>query len=374
MPLTIFHTSDLHLGMKFAGYEGSVREALVEARFNCLFRLVRNANERKCDLFVVAGDLFERTDVAKKDIVRAVQALAGFEGHLVAVLPGNHDFAAPDGMGLWATVREMGGDNLLVLDKRQPVDLTHYGMDAVLYPCHCTSKHASEDATSWVRDQNIDAGRKHHIGIAHGSIEGVSPDFNADYYPIDREALKSCRVPLWLLGHTHVRYPINPPGRDDRIFYAGTPEPDGFDCDHRGSAWIHELADDGTRVSEPLTTGEYRFRHDEVPLAKASDLADLASRYADESNRKLLLKLKLSGRVPTEVLEQLPEVRRLVERLVIWLKFDDADVTRQITAHDIDATFTTGSFPHRLLKKLAETDADSEALQEAHRLIMEARQ
>ena len=45
MPIPkIFHTSDIHLGMKFASYEGEVQEKLVEARFECLSRLVSAAN------------------------------------------------------------------------------------------------------------------------------------------------------------------------------------------------------------------------------------------------------------------------------------------------------------------------------------------
>ncbi len=45
MPLKILHTSDIHLGMKFASYDGEVQEKLVEARFECLARLVSAANE-----------------------------------------------------------------------------------------------------------------------------------------------------------------------------------------------------------------------------------------------------------------------------------------------------------------------------------------
>ena len=71
MPLKILHTSDLHLGMKFASYDGEVQEKLVEARFECLSRLVAAANDNGCDLLVVAGDLFDRVTVAKRDIVRA---------------------------------------------------------------------------------------------------------------------------------------------------------------------------------------------------------------------------------------------------------------------------------------------------------------
>jgi len=86
----LFLTSDVHLGMKFAGYPG-VQERLVQARFDALKRCVDIANEETCDLFVVGGDLFDRVSVAKRDIQRAASILAEFQGRLVAVLPGNHD-------------------------------------------------------------------------------------------------------------------------------------------------------------------------------------------------------------------------------------------------------------------------------------------
>ena len=92
MSLKIFCTSDLHLGMKFANYPDNIRESLVEARFKTLENLVEKANSEKCDLFAVAGDLFDRISVAKGDIARAAQTLGEFQGQLVTVLPGNHDY------------------------------------------------------------------------------------------------------------------------------------------------------------------------------------------------------------------------------------------------------------------------------------------
>ena len=71
MPLKIFCTSDLHLGMKFANYPDHIRESLVEARFKTLENLIEKANSEKCDMFIVAGDLFDRISVAKGDITRA---------------------------------------------------------------------------------------------------------------------------------------------------------------------------------------------------------------------------------------------------------------------------------------------------------------
>ena len=64
--MKIFLTSDVHLGMKFAGYPG-VQERLVQARFDALKRCVDIANEKACELFVVGGDLFDRVFIRRRD-------------------------------------------------------------------------------------------------------------------------------------------------------------------------------------------------------------------------------------------------------------------------------------------------------------------
>ena len=114
--MRIFHTADLHLGMKFArGYRPEVQVALVEARFETLVRMVETANREQCRLFVVAGDMFDNRQVAKRDVVRAAEALRAFEGRLVIVLPGNHDFIQAGDDTLWNWFREAAGERTLLL-------------------------------------------------------------------------------------------------------------------------------------------------------------------------------------------------------------------------------------------------------------------
>src|SRR5512146_2014434 len=108
MALRVLLTSDLHLGMKFAGYPDAARAALVEARFTSLDRVVAAANQAGSELLVVAGDLFESVGVAHRDILRAARSLGAFKGRLVAVLPGNHDFISGDDK-LWTRFRDAAG-------------------------------------------------------------------------------------------------------------------------------------------------------------------------------------------------------------------------------------------------------------------------
>ncbi len=372
MALSIFHTADVHLGMKFAGYP-EVQVALSEARFETLGRLVQEANEERCELFVIAGDLFDRVSVSRVDILKGVNLLKDFQGKLVAVLPGNHDYCSEVQSEPWATFRDQAGDtgNILLLDKPAAYPLTHHDIDAVLYPAPCESKHSVKNALAWINEAPRDPQAAYHIGVAHGSLRGFSPDFDEHYYPMTVQELLACRLDLWLLGHTHAWYPEHP-GPGQNIFYPGTPEPDGFDCRHEGHAWIIRLDEDGSIHPQSFTTGKYRFIHDEAQLSSEHDLEKLRARYAAVEYKKTLLKLTMRGRLPRELYGKIPAVEQAVEENLLYLHqpVDKSALMEEITARDIDREFTLHSFPHRLLTSLA-GEEDNEALQIAYEMIQE---
>jgi DNA repair exonuclease SbcCD nuclease subunit len=367
MVLTILATSDLHLGMKFAGLP-DVQAVLAEARFTCLERLVAAANARRVDLLLVAGDLFHRVTVARRDVLRAAQALRAFEGRLAAVLPGNHDHLSPGQDLLWPVFREACGDRVLVLDTARPYPLAHYDLDACLYPGPCRLVHSATNAIGWVKAAGRDPGSRHHVGVAHGSLAGVSPDLDQNYYPMREAELTGSGLDLWVLGHTHLRYPERP-GRASRVFLPGTPEPDGYDCAHAGAAWLLRLGDDGVEV-EPLGTGAYRFAHEEPKALSAPELAALAARHEGPDAAREVLKVRLHGRIVREERAVLAETERALRARVLHLDWDDAGVREAIDRGVIDAEYAAGSFPHRLLSSLLD---DPEAMEIANETLEGAR-
>lgn len=372
MPLKIFHTSDNHLSIKFEGYPETVQDRLIEARFENLKRLVDKANEAKCDLFVVAGDLFHKVGVAKKDIVRAAQILREFHGHAVAVLPGNHDFLSPGKADLWVQFKESAGDHVVLLEKQAVRSLAAFDLDVNLYPAPCDAKHSETNYIGWVRDAIKDPDVTYHVGIAHGSLEGFSPDPDGKYYPMTVAELSAAGVDLWLLGHTHLSYPVTP-GNRERIFYPSTPEPDGFDCDHEGMAWIIEINEDKKVKSERVKTGAYRFLHDDAEVNNLGDIESIRSRYTGGDLGKTLLKLKLKGRLTKEDREKLIELGLFLKERLLHVQIDDADVAELITVENINQTFAEKSFPHALLQKFL-ADKDQDALQLAYDLLLEEKQ
>ena len=377
MALKILATADLHIGMKFSGYP-EVQAKLTGARVRTLSRLIDKANLEECGLFLIAGDLFERVTIPKNTVLEVAALLDEFQGACLAVLPGNHDYYSSGSSSLWKLFNEKKGDRVLLLDRQEPCGLGHYGLNVVLYPGPCTAKHAQENAISWIHEPrgNAEAGTETkpetlHIGLAHGSIAGMSLDAQGNYFPMTVEALERAGLDFWVVGHTHLRYP-DKDSSGTTLFVPGTPEPDGFDCGHGGTAWIIEASNPKLLNKKPLDTGEYRFHRRELSLDNDSDLSNIFNRYRSPDFKKTLIKLELKGTLAAEKLRSLREIIRDLEDSLFWSRIDDGQVAEQITPERVEAEFTEGSFPYLLLKELIDAE-DREALQAAYALIQEVR-
>ncbi len=371
MPIKLFHTADLHLGMTFGGrnYPEDVRRQLIDARFQTLERLVELADQERCRLFIVAGDLFHRTNMARETVARTAKILARFQG-CVAVLPGNHDYYEPFG-SLWKDFRDNSFDNLILLTEMRPYALHDYGLEAALYPAPCDGKHSTTNRLSWIGELSARPAARWHIGVGHGSVNGVSPDFHGQYFPMEERELASLKLDHWCLGHTHVRYPDLELAHRRPYFYSGTPEPDGFDCRHGGFAWIAELDDAGNLSCRSVETGRFRFREVEKQLLSADELTDLKEALA-VNKENTLLKLKLMGTLPEAEYSSRNIWYNELRETLLYLEKDDSGLDVEITASVIDSRFPVGSFPQRLLSRLIEKD-NHEALQLAYRLISEVK-
>ncbi|RPJ04576.1 MAG: DNA repair exonuclease [Deltaproteobacteria bacterium] len=374
MPIKIFHTADVHLGMKFTrGYDPAVQERLIEARFQTLRSMVGMANEQTCDLFVVAGDLFNGLSLPRKDILRAADILKGFEGKAVLVLPGNHDYVSSEEENLWTKFRDAMSEHTLLLREPRPYLDLKPDLGAIFYPAPCRAKHSKTNGIGWIREYPKDPDAKFHIGIAHGSLEGLSPDFSADYYPMSPEELRAAGIGLWLMGHTHIRYPDVESGTEARILFPSTPEPDGFDCSHPGYAWLIHFHEEGSVLYQSLRTGRFQFFVKEEKIGSEDDMSALKSYFSRLDRQEHLVKLKLRGRAPGRIHDELSLLLQEWKDCVLHLEVDLSEMLREITPDDIDREFTEGSFPHRLLRKLAREQENPNSLQMAYQLIREVK-
>jgi len=379
MPLRIMHTSDVHIGMTFRHYPDEIREQLVEARFAVLEKIVAQAEVHQCHLLVVAGDLFEKQSISKKDLLRVKQILATFSSGTVCVLPGNHDYIN-DSTTLWHTFGQDLPDNLLVLDQEVKVTLAEGEYTISLYPAPCHSKHSNTHNLSWlegipIEDSDRAAGH-FHIGVAHGALAGISPDLAGQYYNMTLETLEKLPQDLWLLGHTHLPYPGEPNPKNASIYNAGAPEPDGMDCQHEGAVWLVEIDETRHIEAHRVITGIFRFRDVVEEVKHEADFQRIIDKYAggerEHMAQKTLLRLKLQGYLEEEAYEARHAFYREMEKHLACLIQDDADLKVRFTEDKIIKAFTEGSLPALLLKELV-TQHDEETAHLAYELIQEVK-
>lgn len=372
MGIKIFHTADLHLGMRFAGYP-DVQDELINARHETLENMVEVANQESCTLFVMAGDLFDRTTLNVKDISMTARTLNEFEGELVIILPGNHDYYTHDSK-LWNEFSKHAGDRILILKNPDIYDLNKYHLKIRIYAAPCSAKHSNENMIKWVNSRESTENDSIKIGLAHGSLEGVSPDFNKTYYPMTRKELESSGLDLWLLGHTHLPWPENP-DKNSRILIPGTPEPDGFDCKHEGSAFIINLESSSNMKVQKVSTGKYRFFIDHVVLNDDKAIASMKQKNTSNEYSNMVLRLILKGRLRKEELESVEESIELINNGVLLLQIVKDELHESITPELINSEFTENSFPHQLLLSLLEEkkEISFKSLQKAYDIIREIR-
>lgn len=372
MGIKIFHTADLHLGMRFAGYP-DVQDELINARHETLENMVEVANQESCTLFVMAGDLFDRTTLNVKDISMTARTLNEFEGELVIILPGNHDYYTHDSK-LWNEFSKHAGDRILILKNPDIYDLNKYHLKIRIYAAPCSAKHSNENMIKWVNSRESTENDSIKIGLAHGSLEGVSPDFNKTYYPMTRKELESSGLDLWLLGHTHLPWPENP-DKNSRILIPGTPEPDGFDCKHEGSAFIIDMESSSNMKVQKVSTGKYRFFIDQVVLNDDKAIASMKQKYTGDEYSNMVLRLILKGRLRKEELESVEESIELINNGVLLLQTVKDELHESITPELINSEFTENSFPHQLLLSMLEEkeEISFKSLQKAYDIIREIR-
>ncbi len=370
MTLKIMHSADFHIGMTLNRY-GPISSELAESRVAVLQKIVDKANEKECHLLTIAGDLFDKTSINKGDVEATIKKLHDFKGNAILILPGNHDHLS-EGSNLWEWIRESLPDHGVVLDKKEPVSLTRFGLaNVTVYPAPCYERNSNESAIDWIKEQ-LPVPDEVSIAIAHGALEGKSMN-EGDYYPMTERELDEIEdMDLWLLGHVHRSFPDEENVRIQNKFYAGTPEPDGLDCRHQGSCWIIEIGESREIKAERLWIGQYRFEDKAVEIKDGNDIQKVISSYAERENT--ILRLKISGWIPKEDYDNWIRSGKLYselkDNLAQLVSYDDNDLHPQIDRDVIDEEFTQASFPYQLLTTL-ESEGKETGLQAAYELIKE---
>ena len=89
-----------------------------------------------------------------------------------------------------------------------------------------------------------------------------------------------------------------------------------------GSAWIIELDNNKEINAQQIFPGKFRFTHDEFDLRTSAEVERLMKYYTETDRTNLLVKLKLTGRLPRETYAELDSVKSVIGDHVFYLQWE----------------------------------------------------
>ncbi len=290
--IRFLHTADWQLGMTFPGY-GKAADWLGAARYQLVDSIVELALRRGLDLVLVAGDVFDSPQISGARIREVCLALGRMAPIPVYLLAGNHDPLQPG--GLWHHPEWAERPDNVHLCGDDPIPLEQLG--AVIYPCPLHDAHSGSDPTA-----NLPASSDAElirIGLAHGALP-ISGQTGNHPIELDRPAIAA--LDYLALGDWHSALLVN-----DRVAYAGTPEPTRFGERNSGTVLVVEIAGPGEIPQvEVVSIARTDWRVREARIETADDVSDLQG-ILDRIARPagVVLELRLSGAPTLEALSRL---------------------------------------------------------------------
>lgn len=375
--IKIFVTGDNHIGLKFNRFS-EVSDKLIESRYESIKGMVRKAEEEECDIFVVTGDLFDRINMTEKEVKRVVDILAEFNND-VLVLPGNHDYYTGEER-VWKYFENAISkceNNIKFITAMNEYTIDTGSEAAVIYPALCQSKHSTENNLGWIKDADIDES-KFNIGIAHGTIEGVSPDMKSEYFCMGKNELYNIPVDVWLIGHAHIPYPELPVDKYEtghKIFNPGSHEQTDYSNNTEGCAFIVCLdrKDGEKKVSaRKVITGNVRFYDIPITVEHEKGLKDSIENVIKNIPNKenSIIRLTLSGTAVADEYYERNDIYDAELSEFMTYEIEDKELSELITKDKIRAEFPEISFAAQLLEALD----DPKELQMAYELVKACRE
>jgi len=362
--LRLLHTADVHLGARHADL-GDAATAQRERQFAAFKAAVDLAIERKVDLFLVAGDLFDSNTQPRRSVERVAAELARLAQSKIrsVIVPGTHDcyerasiYRAYD---LKALAGSTSDDDLVtVVTPDQP---------ALHLPMLDTTIHATVFATkrapfSPLRDLHVDSATEPratwHVGVVHGAL-AIPDRTDRDEVVVTKEEIAASGLDYLALGHWHSTQ--RGKAGSTTYAYSGAPEPVAVDQDGAGKVLVVSFDDaaGGKVVTvEEAAVGQTTFERLDVDAARLNGQPDLIAKLQAKANPDLVLEARLTGVRPDELDVDPGEVEEQLKGAFLRLRVRDQSIPALSAGAIPSADTITGAFIRDVEGRIAELEAD----------------
>lgn len=211
----ILHGADFHLDSPFRGLTPEqARQRRAEGR-DAMKRLASFANAGEVDLVLLAGDLFDRSEIYRETAQMLPCALGEIHGR-VFIAPGNHDYWEPS--GLYGSLDWPDNVHIFKSETIEAVEIPE--KNCVVYGAAFTAPECAENP---LRDFRTPDDGRLHLMVLHADVEG-----GGRYRPIKKGEIAESGLDYLALGHVHAYSGIQKLWNTTWA-YPGCPEGRGFD-------------------------------------------------------------------------------------------------------------------------------------------------
>jgi DNA repair exonuclease SbcCD nuclease subunit len=377
----IFVTGDNHFGKKYGRYP-EIKDALKQSRLEAFKDMILKAEAEACELFIITGDLFDSINlVTNSEVKQVVDIIAAFPGSVI-VLPGNHDYYTGDEK-VWKYFEDVltsKDHNVTLIKEFRPYDFETKEDKVIIYPAFCQSKHSKQNNLRWIKNANIEMQDVVNIGIAHGAIEGVTPDMKEEYFLMKEAELLDIPVDVWLIGHTHIPYPDVLKEDSDtvgyKIFNAGTHEQTDLHNNTAGNGFILTIDKSGSDakvMARKYVCGRIHFYDLDVEVKPDNEtaLADAISRVVERIDRNSVIRICVHGSVKQKEYEDRKKIYQDILGEFLTYETIDNELSEEITMEKIQSEFAETSFAAQFMEELIDNPTE---LQMAYEVLQDCKE
>ena len=218
--MRFLHTSDWQIGKPFGFVDDETLAVLRAERLEVIARIGDFAIKHQASAVLVAGDIYDGAHPGLDMLLRPIERMRQFPDVQWHLIPGNHD--AHTANSPWERLlRSTMPPNIVIHVTPEPRPIADGS--AWVIPAILTHRHMSGDPTAAFESAVTPPGAL-RIGLAHGSVRSFGSTDHTTNNLLAADRAATARLDYFALGDWHGASRVN-----DRTWYSGTPEPDGFD-------------------------------------------------------------------------------------------------------------------------------------------------
>ncbi|GGD28841.1 metallophosphoesterase family protein [Sinisalibacter lacisalsi] len=329
------HSSDLHLGKRFARYPAEITGRLAEARHAALGNLAEAARGAGAKHVLVAGDVFDTETPSPGVLSQALAAMADDSGIDWWLIPGNHDSLAAE--ALWDRIFAGAPPNVHVLSSNEPVEVAS---GVWLLPAPLPRRRPGIDLTEAMDNASTPQGAL-RIGLAHGPVTQFSEEGEGGDMVIAPDRAVRAGLDYLGLGDWHGQMRIG-----ERTWYSGTPEFTDFRHSGRGACLSVSLAPGQPPEVAPVEIGQFAWRATELALLPGEGPAGALEALLPvprSARRNHLMKIVATGRASLAEQAALTAAVRLAEPEFGHFELVTDQLATEFDLADLDAIDRAGA-------------------------------